>query len=116
LIIKSPEPEKMRALLLGSDSRTSLTADDRFDMLLRVRSVKAGMSRWVAALRLIGIGFFIGGSILLGAVAGLWLDDRLNTGPILVIAGVILGVAVAFYGVYQMLLPFLHNKSDKENS
>ena len=29
------------------------------------------MNRWVAALRLVGVGFFIGGSILLGVVAGL---------------------------------------------
>ena len=74
------------------------------------------MGRWVAALRLIGVGFFVGGSILLGVVAGLWLDNRLNTSPILVIVGLILGIAVAFYGVYQMLLPLIGSKRDKENS
>ncbi|HUV75539.1 MAG TPA: AtpZ/AtpI family protein [Dehalococcoidales bacterium] len=73
------------------------------------------MSRWVAALRLVGVGFFIGGSIVLGVVAGLWLDSRLNTAPILVIVGLILGVAVAFYGVYQLLLPLIGNKRGKEN-
>ena len=74
------------------------------------------MGRWVAALRLIGVGFFIGGSILLGVVAGLGLDNRLNTSPILVIVGLILGIAVAFYGVYQMLLPLIGSKRDKENN
>jgi ATP synthase protein I len=74
------------------------------------------MSRWVAALRLVGVGFFIGGSILLGVVAGLWLDNRLNTSPILVIVGLFLGIVVAFYGVYQMILPIIGNKSNKENS
>ena len=73
------------------------------------------MSRWVAALRLVGVGFFIGGSIVLGVLAGLWLDSRLNTAPILVIVGLILGVAVAFYGVYQLLLPLIGNKRGKEN-
>jgi len=73
------------------------------------------MSRWVAALRLVGVGFFIGGSIVLGVLAGLWLDSRLNTEPILVIVGLILGVAVAFYGVYQLLLPLIGNKRGKEN-
>ena len=73
-------------------------------------------SRRGAALRLIGVGFFIGGSIFLGVVVGLWLDSRLNTGPILVIAGLILGIIVAFYGVYRMLLPFLSNKRDRGNS
>jgi len=74
------------------------------------------MSKWVAALRLIGVGFFIGGSIVLGVFAGLWLDSKLNTSPILVIVGLILGVVIAFYGVYQMLLPLIGNKQGKENS
>ena len=73
------------------------------------------MSRWVVALRLGGVGFFIGGSIVLGVLAGLWLDSRLNTGPILVIVGLILGIAVAFFGVYQLLLPLIGNKRGKEN-
>ncbi|MFC1930916.1 AtpZ/AtpI family protein [Chloroflexota bacterium] len=74
------------------------------------------MGRWVAALRLIGVGFFIAGSILLGVVAGLWLDNRLNTSPVLVIVGLILGIVVAFYGVYQMLLPLIGSRKDKENN
>jgi len=69
------------------------------------------MSRWLIALRLVGVGFFIGGSILLGVVAGLWLDNKLNTGPILVIVGLLLGLVIAFYGVYRMLLPLLANKT-----
>jgi len=71
------------------------------------------MSRWVAALRLIGVGFYIGGSIVLGVVVGLWLDRELNTEPILVIVGLILGIIVAFYGVYRMLLPFIGSKRDR---
>jgi len=74
------------------------------------------MSRWVAALRLTGVGFFIGGSIVLGVFAGLWLDSRLNTSPILVIVGLFLGIVIAFYGVYRMLLPLIGKKQDKENS
>ncbi len=74
------------------------------------------MSRWLAALRLVGVGFFVGGSILLGVLAGLWLDNRLNSAPIWVIVGLFLGLVIAFYGVYRMLLPFMSNKQDKENS
>jgi len=73
------------------------------------------MSRWVAAMRLIGVGFFIGGSILLGVFAGRWLDSRLDTEPVFVIVGLFLGIAVAFYGVYQMLLPLISNRQGKEN-
>lgn len=73
------------------------------------------MIRWLAALRLMGMGFFVGGSILLGVLAGLWLDNKLNSAPIWVIVGLFLGLVIAFYGVYRMLLPFMDNKQDKEN-
>ncbi len=72
------------------------------------------MSRWEAALRLTGVGFFIGGSILLGVVLGLWLDNRFNTRPILVIVGLLAGIVVALYGVYRMLIPLMGNKRNKE--
>lgn len=69
------------------------------------------MSRWVVALRLVGVGFFIGGSILGGVAAGLWLDGQFDTEPILVIVGLLFGIMVAFYGVYEMLLPLLGKKN-----
>jgi ABC-type transport system involved in cytochrome c biogenesis permease subunit len=73
------------------------------------------MGRWVAALRLVGVGFFIGGSISVGIFAGRWLDTRLDT-HLFWIAGLILGIIIAFYGVYQMLRPLMGNKRDKENN
>ena len=85
-------------------------------MLLKVRNVEAGMSRWIAALRLTGVGFFIGGCIVLGVFAGLWLDNTLNTRPVFMLVGLVLGVVVAAYGVYQMLLPLIYNKRDKEKN
>lgn len=73
------------------------------------------MDRRVAALRLTGVGFFIGGSIALGVFAGLWLDNKFDK-SFLWIIGLFLGLVVAFYGVYQMLLPFIGKRRDKENS
>lgn len=74
------------------------------------------MGRWSAALRFIGVGFYIGGSIVLGVVAGRWLDGKLNTEPILVIVGLVFGLFIAFYGVYRMLLPLIGNKREKGDS
>ncbi len=68
------------------------------------------------ALRFIGVGFYIGGSIVLGVVAGRWLDSKLNTEPILVIVGLVFGLFMAFYGVYRMLLPLIGNKREKGDS
>ena len=81
---------------------------------MRSRILGAGMSRWEAALRFTGVGFFIGTSIVLGLFVGLWLDTRFNMN-IFWIIGLILGLAVAFYGVFRMLIPLLDNKRDKEN-
>ena len=73
------------------------------------------MNRWIAALRLTGVGFFIGVCIVSGILAGLWLDTRLGTEPVFILVGLVIGVAVAVYGVYRMLLPVMSSKRDKEN-
>jgi ATP synthase protein I len=85
-------------------------------MLSKVENIESGMNRWVAVLRVVGVGFYIGGSIILGVLAGSWLDGMLNTKPVLVIVGLILGIVVAFYGVYIMVRPFIGNKQNKGNS
>jgi len=73
------------------------------------------MGRGVAALRLVGVGFFIGGSIALGLFIGHWFDDRWGTG-LLWIVGLILGIVIAFYGVYRMLLPLMDSKKEGRNN
>ena len=78
--------------------------------------VEAGMHRWQAALNIIGIGWFIGLSILLGVLGGLWLDSKLNTQPAFVLVGLFLGLIVAGFGVYRMLLPLISSKQDKEDN
>ncbi len=70
------------------------------------------MKRWEAALRLVGMGWYVGICIVAGVVAGLWLDGKFGTKPILTIVGIILGVVVAFYGVYRMLLPTMGKKEN----
>ena len=70
------------------------------------------MQRWQAALNLIGIGWFIGLSILLGVLGGLWLDSKLNTQPLFIIVGLLFGFIAAVYGVYRMLLPLFKNRKD----
>lgn len=71
------------------------------------------MNRRAAALRLIGIGWYVGICIVLGVVGGLWLDSKLSTKPIFVIVGLMLGVILAFYGLYRMIRPTINKKQDK---
>ena len=74
-----------------------------------------GMKQWAGALGLAGIGFYIAGTIILGILGGRWIDEKLNSGPIFLIAGLILGIIAAFYGVYRLIRPLLDNKGDNNN-
>ena len=71
------------------------------------------MERWVWALRFIGIGWYVALCIVLGALLGLWLDRKLHTTPWLAIVGIIVGTFVAFFGLYQMVQPWLDGKGKK---
>ncbi len=73
------------------------------------------MSRWAAALRLTGVGFFVAACILGGVLAGLWIDNKLDTRPLFILLGLAVGLAVAFFGVYRMIQPVINNRQDKEN-
>ena len=73
------------------------------------------MNRWLAALRLIGIGWYISLSIVVGIMAGRWLDGKLDTEPVLMIIGLFTGIFIAFYGVYRVL-PRINNNNTKGNS
>ncbi len=72
------------------------------------------VNRWVAALRLTGIGFYIGGCILGGVFLGLWIDLRSDFTPLFTLLGLGLGLLTAFYGTYRMILPVLGRGKDKD--
>lgn len=61
------------------------------------------MNRWLTALKYIGIGWFISLSILGGILFGRWVDECLDSDPLFLIIGLFLGLAVAFYGTYQLV-------------
>ena len=63
-------------------------------------------------LRLLGIGWFVALCIVGGVVGGLLLDDLLETGPILTLVGLGVGLAVAVGGMYRMLMAVLAESGD----
>ncbi|HEX9976698.1 MAG TPA: AtpZ/AtpI family protein [Dehalococcoidales bacterium] len=71
------------------------------------------MKRWEAALRLVGMGWYVGLCIVLGVLGGIWLDGKINTRPVMTIIGLVLGIILAFYGVYRMILPNLDKNRKK---
>ncbi len=64
-----------------------------------------------AALRLLGIGWFVALSLLGGALGGLWLDNQIDTDPLFAMLGLGAGLLIAGIGTYRMLTAVL-KKSD----
>ena len=67
------------------------------------------MPGWLLALRVAGMGWYVAVCIVLGVLGGLWLDNKLGTSPLFILGGTLLGVVVAFYGMYKMVVPLLQN-------
>jgi len=72
------------------------------------------VNRWVLAARFIGIGWYIGISVVGGIWGGIWLDKKLETSIIFTLVGLFLGLAVAFLGTYRMISPLLKEQQNKE--
>ncbi len=70
------------------------------------------MNKWIPALRLTGIGFYIVTCIVGGALAGWWLSGK-NT--LFLIIGLVIGLILAVYGVYHMIKTVIKSQKDKEN-
>jgi F0F1-type ATP synthase assembly protein I len=64
---------------------------------------------------LMGMGFYIAIAIVGGIWGGQLLDEKYHTSPLLLIIGLVLGIAVAALGVYNMLKPFIA-EAKKEDS
>ena len=65
---------------------------------------RKALTSYAQAGTYIGSGFQFAGAIVAGLFAGWWLDDKLSTTPIFVVAGTILGAIAGFYYLYRMLV------------
>jgi F0F1-type ATP synthase assembly protein I len=66
------------------------------------------MNRWVIALRLAGLGWYVAACIVLGVLGGLGLDRLAGTTPLFTLLGTVLGSVLAFWGLYRLVLPVLN--------
>ena len=74
------------------------------------------MNRWASAFRLTGVGFYIGGCIAGGVYLGVWLDEKYQLSPLFLLIGLGLGLFLAFYGTYRMLLSAMGRGNDEVDS
>ena len=64
--------------------------------------------------RLIGIGWYFAVCIVAGVIGGALLDGVADTKPLLTLLGLTLGLVLAFYGGYQMLMDVIRPDKEKE--
>ena len=68
--------------------------------------------RWVVpAARLLGIGWYFAFCVVLGVLAGRWLDGVAGTSRLFVLIGAFLGLAAALVGGYRMLVEYVIGSS-----
>jgi F0F1-type ATP synthase assembly protein I len=73
------------------------------------------MQRLPPAARLIGIGWYFVVCIVGGLVGGVLLDRLVDSRPFLTLLGLMLGLLVAFYGAYHMLIEVLRSNQDPKD-
>lgn len=56
------------------------------------------------------VGAQLAASVVLGFYGGMYLDRKFVTGPWLMLAGVILGIAAGIWGVYKTLMGFFRER------
>ncbi|MBI4496288.1 MAG: AtpZ/AtpI family protein [Chloroflexi bacterium] len=61
------------------------------------------MRRLTGPMRLMALGWYVALCITVGILAGLWLDQTLNTLPLFTLVGLLLGLTAAFVGLYRMV-------------
>ena len=73
-------------------------------------SPKPKLFRVADALRLTVFGWYFA-TCILGGIAGGWaLDKWIGSKPLFMLAGLLLGTIVGFYGMYKLMQPLLHEK------
>lgn len=58
----------------------------------------------VEPAELAGLGITLAAAIAVFAIGGNWLDGKLGTSPLFVLAGTFLGFAAGFYSLYEKLV------------
>jgi ATP synthase protein I len=87
----------MSAAAPSPSEHTPVEVDPALDPEIARMAGKAAPPRSaLAPLRLMGLGWVVVLSLVVGVVAGIWLDGRFGTSPILTVVGLVLGLIGAY--------------------
>ena len=71
------------------------------------------MEGFPPAVQLIGIGWYVAFAIILGVVGGVFLDKWLDSKPAFTLAGLLVGLVLAFWGGWVQLKEVLETISSQ---
>lgn len=71
------------------------------------------MERWAELVRLLGIGWYIVIALVAGVALGVWADRLVNTNVLFTLIGLFMGLVVATFGAYRMLMSIMRNGKKK---
>ena len=63
-------------------------------------------------LWMVGIGWYVAVAISGGVLGGLWLDGRFSSSPLFTLLGLGLGIAVALFGMFRMLMSIMSSDTN----
>jgi len=74
------------------------------------------LDRLPAAIQLTGLGWYLAVCIAGGIVGGALADSWLDTKPVLTLAGLFLGLGLAFYGGYKLLMQVIGTRTTNKDT
>ena len=63
-------------------------------------------------LSLVGVGWYVAVAIFGGVAGGYWLDGQFSSSPLFTLLGLGLGIAVALFGMYRMLMSIMSSDTN----
>ena len=63
-------------------------------------------------LWMVGVGWYVAVAISGGVIGGFWLDGRLSSSPLFTLLGLGLGIAVALFGMFRMLMTIMSSDTN----
>ncbi|MBI2644233.1 MAG: AtpZ/AtpI family protein [Candidatus Wildermuthbacteria bacterium] len=53
-------------------------------------------------------------SLVVPLLLGVWIDKKMETSPLFLFIGLLVGTVVVIYGVYRLLLPIIRSDEDRK--
>lgn len=88
-----------------------LDGSEEFEIVPEVKKKVSGQKMSFLLTQTSEIGFAIAVPISVGALFGVWLDNKFNSHPKLTLSFLFVGIALAFLGLFSLVRTFTNKKT-----